>query len=236
MRFTKFFFLTAGIISGLLSPAHAQDSVKLRYIITTQPTQYLFRDFGITIEKVLRRRTVGLLLSYRPATQNGGGTTGGHGGAGYYIDNNMFNRNYNAFTVGYTGKYFPKAGRNFFMEAAFFYRHWWFFNKQCNYDQGEGGYGFDALRTKWQNVYGLKLSLGETIYLRTKGRLKPIIEVFMGVGLRYKTYVFESWQGTVDGQYYDYLKERGNSWEGRYDKTALIPFSIQGGVRLGIGF
>lgn len=235
MRINNKIFLIPIFIVLTQTFSFAQDTMQVKYRITILPSQFLFYDFPLTIERVYNRTSLGVIISYRPSTQNGGEISGGHGLFGYYLDNNFQNKLYNSYTVGFNTKYFLNKIKTFFLEGELFYRYWWFDNKNCYYPNVEG-YRFDATRTERQNVYGFKLLLGNSMQLKTKSKVKPILDVYVGVGFRYKTYVFETYNGTINNIYYSYKKETGDNWGDAHQRVSLgMPFSIQCGIKIGIG-
>lgn len=211
-----------------------QDTARVTFKIMTIPTQYIFHDFPLYFEKAIKRKAFGLTVSYRPSLKNSGEIHGGAGLAGYYIDQNFLNAMYNAITVGLNAKYFLHKRKNMFLEADFFYRYWWFNNKNCHYDNVEG-YRFNATRTEKQDVYGLKFLFGNSFQSKAKSRNKLVLDLYCGVGLRFKTYVFETRNGTVNDIYYSYKKETGSTASPQGRIMSGIPVSPQGGIRLGIG-
>lgn len=186
-----------------------ENSEKIR--ITTTPMQFFFYDFPISVEKRFNRHTVGLTFAYRPDTKNGGEVIGGHGVAGDYSIQNFWNPLYEAVTFGINSKYYFVKGRNFYLDARLFYRHWWFDNKYASYPNDEG-YRFEGLRTERQDVFGLKFLIGHTFIIETKGNLHPLIDVYFGLGTRYKTEKFITQNGTVYDIYYDNLLEKNSYW------------------------
>jgi len=202
-----------------------QDSTRVKFKIMTQPTQFLSNDFPLIFEKVFKRSALGLTIAYRPSTQNSGKIKSyGYGLAGIYWYQNFTNDLYNAVTVGVNSKYFIVKKYNLFIEAHLFYRYWWFNNKYAEFDNMEG-YRFKATRTERQNVYGLKILFGNSFQFKTKSKIKPIIDLYCGFGVRYKTWKFETFNGTIRDDYYTYKKETGNYW---------MP-TLQGGLKIGIG-
>ena len=220
-------FLFAGSLE-----THAQDSTQLRYIITTQPFQNAFLDFPVKVERLFRRQAVGITLGYRPATARGGSISDYPFAA--YMDMNMQNSLYNAFTLGGSSKYFLGKQSNLFLEAELFYRHWWFTDKVCSFNLANA-YRFSGTRTERQNVFGAKILFGSTLIRPSSNRIKMVVEIFGGVGFRAKMYHFETRNGTVKDKYYTYYVEEGNWKNAPTDIGFLHLVTPQLGVRLGIG-
>jgi hypothetical protein len=229
------YLVTLCFIVVLQSHSFCQDTTHVKYRITITPTQFIFLDFPVTIEKVFNRQTIGLTISYRPAPRNSGEIKGGTGGFGYYLDQGFRNQMYNAVTIGLLSKYYLSNFRKLYLEANPFYRYWWFDNKQCSYDNVEG-YNFDATRSETINEYGFKLFFGKSVMFRSKGKIKPVLDAFIGAGIRYKEYVYETYNGTVNGVYYTYKKETGNNWDDQHTMSYIPQITIQGGIRFGIIF
>ena len=202
----------------------SQDSTEVKLRITTIPIQLCFYDFPINIEKSFNQFTAGVITSYRLSTRNSGRVSGGVGLLGGYQTQNFWNPFYNALTIGLNSKYYFAKEKHDFIESILFYRYWWFNYKDCEYNNVEG-YNFQGTRTERQDVLGLKLLYGQSFTIKVKSKVKPIIDLYVGLGLRYNTYKFETFNGTVKGIYYDYKQDTGNSW---------AP-SFHFGLKLGIG-
>jgi len=191
----KKIILTVILLSLYCTNSNGQDTCRLNYRITTIPFQYLFNDYSFTFEKVYsNRRTLGLTLGFKPSTQNEGEITT-HGILGNYSFENYFNPFYNAITIGLNSKYYFSKYNNLFVDGNIFYGLWWFDKKNCSYNNIEDDV-WSGIRTEKQNVYGLKLLLGNTFQIRTNIKIKPIIDLYCGVGFRYKTCKFETFNGT----------------------------------------
>lgn len=191
--------------------------------ISTIPVQYFFLDFPFIIEKSYKRHTLGVLISYRPSTKSSGEIPGITGLGGEYIYQNYWNPLYNGVTAGFVSKYYLSEKRKSFLEADLFYRFWWFNNKDAIFDNVEG-YRFEGTRTERQYIAGLKLLFGSSKKLPSKSRYQPFLDTYFGLGVRYKYYQFETYDGFVWDQYYDYKKDQGNLW---------LP-SLHFGVRIGL--
>ena len=207
-----------------------QDTCRLNYRITTIPFQYLFNDYSFTFEKVYsNRRTLGLTLGFRPSTQSGGNLDFiPHGLIGGYSNQNFWNPLDNAITIGLNSKYYFSKYNNLFFEGNIFYRLWWFDKKNITYNDVENlDESWSGIRTERQNVYGLKLLFGNSFQIRTNIKIKPIIDLYCGVGLRYKTCRFETINGTFyNSLFLPYKLETENYW---------AP-SVHFGLKVGFGW
>jgi hypothetical protein len=204
----------------------AQETKGITYRIMTVPTQYVFNEYNLAVERVFKRNTLGLEFGFRPSTQRSGEAQSGGRGMwfGDYSNQNFVNKLYNGVTFGVNSKYYLSSQNKRYIEAVVFYRYWWFNDKNCYYNNVEG-YRFNGTRTESQNIFGIKLLFGRSFQLRTSFKLKPIMDLYCGVGVRYKSCVFETDNGTVGDMYYSYKQDLLQYW---------IP-SIQGGIKLGFG-
>lgn len=192
----------------LCNASFGQDSLKGNYRIMVTPTQFIFNDYTLSVEKLMGRHTLGLSLGYKPSTKEGGEVKGGSGLFGYYEDQNMWNDLYNAATIGLNSKYYFGKKQKFFGELQLFYRNWWFDNKQAIYKNIEG-YRFDGLRSEEQNVYGLKLMAGRSSRILKGDRNALALDFYAGIGLRYKTFWFKTAEGMVGDEYFGYRVDTG---------------------------
>ena len=76
--------------------------------------------------------------------------------------------------------------------------------------------------------------IGNSFWVKSKSNVRPILDVFFGLGLRYKTFEFETSNGTINDVYYSYKKEIGNS-NSPGKITFAPPISIQFGAKMGFG-
>lgn len=220
----KLFFLT--IFVSIISFSHAQDTtLHATFRVMTIPSQFAVLDFPVVFEKIVKRHSIGLLLSYRPSTQNTGEIRGSASGMyGAYIYETFQNELNNGVTIGVNTKYYMPQLYNLFFQCDLFYRYWWFENKDCYYNNVEG-YRFDGIRTESQNVYGLKLLIGRSFELKSNAKVKFLLDIYGGLSMRYRTYVYETVDGKVNDQYYPYFRETGSNF---------TP-SLQLGIKVGIG-
>ncbi len=171
---------------------------------------------------------MGLSLGFRPSTKNGGNLVFlPHGLIGGYTLQNFWNPLYNAFTIGLNSKYyFSKFNNdNRFIEGVLYYRFWWFNNKNCTYKNIEDG-SWSGVRTERQNVYGLKILLGNTFGFKQNRKTNRMIDLYYGIGLRYKRCKFETINGTFDE--YLFLPYKLDI------ENFLLP-SLHLGLRFGLG-
>lgn len=187
-----------------------------------KPTEAVFLNFEVNAAIGNKKTRYGILLSYRPSTQDSGlAKNGGSGAAGGY-GHNHYNKLYNSFTVGFYRKsYFGESLG--FWEVDIFYRNWSFKDKQARFETK--GYSFQGVRTENVNVYGLKILMGQTFFLTRKDkRLRLYGDIYAGAGIRYKQGYYKTSDGYVNDVYYDYIKE----------KYSEIWPSPQLGIKLGL--
>lgn len=216
-----FLFLILVATGSIVAEEKANEVIR----VTSVPTQYLFYDFPLVIEKRFDRYALGITLAYRVSTENSGEVDGLSGLMGDYWYQNFWNPMYNAFTVGVHSKYFLSSEGRWFIEPGLFYRYWWFDNKEVIYNNVEG-YSFDGKRSETQQVYAFKILIGSDISIKSSTKIKPVLEWYCGLGFRYKSYLFKTYEGTVNDQFYIYKEDMGNLWNP----------SIHLGIRLGIGY
>jgi len=161
-----------------------QDTTLIKYRITTSPLQYIFNNYSLAFEKTYKRHTYGLELGYRfNRSHKINNELHNYSYDLNYNLQNFFNYLYNAYSVSLNSKYYFKNNR--FIELNIFYRYWWFTNKYCEfYDEH---YNFTkGVKTEKQNVYGIKFLYGKSFNIKSSGKIKPIIDLYCGIGLRYK--------------------------------------------------
>jgi len=214
----KTLFFTFFIVICFFYPTFGQDSGRIKYSISTNVSQYLFLDFPVTFEKYYNRHTIGLTMSYRPSTMNSAVITdigfGAVPGTGY-VNQNFHNFLYNAMTIGLNSKYFLTTPNRFYIDVNLFYRYWWFDKKYATYDANVEkplAYHFNGVRSEKQNILGLRLLIGVTKAFREGHKIRPIINMYFGTGLRYKIYNFETFSGYVNNEYYTYKKDTWGQW------------------------
>jgi len=223
-KYTVFILL---VFLSALSFARSNDTTHVHWKITTKPTELLLGNIPLTVEKVYKRRTLGLTLAYRPSYQSSGNvSSAGSGLAGDYEYQYAMNKIVQGAYVGINSKnYIFGAHRKFYIDPELFFRRWWCNNKNESFSNVEG-YHFNATRTESINVYGLKILMGYSfVFCKTKAH-KIVMDTYFGTGLRYKTWNYESTNGTVNGVYYTNKTDSGNSF---------LP-SVHLGVQFGVGF
>lgn len=189
-----------------------QDTLKRNYRVLITPSQFVFNDYSIVVEKFFGRRSLGLTIGYKPSTKAGGEILGvGHGLFGVYEDQNMWNGLYNAATISLNSKYYFGKKSRFFGDVCLFYRNWWFENKYARYDNDEG-YRFDGLRSEKQDVYGVKLLVGYSTFMIKRNINSMVIDFYVGIGLRNKSVWFKTLEGLVYETYHENFNEKRNSF------------------------
>jgi hypothetical protein len=214
-------FLLVVFVSGL-SFFHAQSQRVIE--VGIKPTEAAFLNFEANAAIGNQKTRYGIFLSYRPGTQSSGEVkSAGSGSAGGYGQPH-YNKLYTSYTVGLYQKTYFKKNRSNYFEADVFYRNWSFKNKQAFFNNVEG-YRFDGTRTENVDVYGLKLLLGHTVFLSPKeNKCRFYLDIYGGLGIRYKQETYETVDGYIYDEYYAYKKDKFNS----------TPIGVQGGVKFGI--
>jgi hypothetical protein len=173
-----------------------------------KPTELAFLNFETNLAIGNKKARYGIILGYRPSTQDSGlvksGGSGMHGGYGH----NYLNRLYRGYTFGIYQKTYLNGTLDFFIETDLFYRNWNFKNKPAEFRNAEG-YEFNGVRTESQDVYGLKLVAGKTFMLTSKPRKANMyLDAFIGAGFRYQEMTYETFNGFVGETYYSYKMDR----------------------------
>ena len=181
--------------------------------VSIKPMELLFLNFETHIGIGTAKTRYGLLLSFRPSTQDSGlaksGGTGAAGGYGYRYNNRL----YRAYTVGLYNKVYINKALDVFLETDIFYRNWHFDKKPAEYRNVEKTMQeFKGVRTENVDVYCLKLLVGQTLPFKTKRevKFKPYADVYIGAGIRYQKETYETFNGTVGGTFYAYKKDRSH--------------------------
>jgi hypothetical protein len=173
-----------------------------------KPTEFAFLNFETNFAIGNKKTRYGIILSYRPSTQDSGLVkSGGSGAAGGY-GHPHYNKLYTSYTFGLYQKTYLNKASDLFLETDLLYRNWSFEKKQAEFDNVEG-YRFKGLRTENVDVYCLKLLLGKTLLLtRKKKKFTPYLDVYIGAGIRYKEETYETFNGYVYDTYYNYRKDK----------------------------
>lgn len=214
------FFLVVIIFSSSFLQVQSQKVIE----IGIKPTEFIFRNFEANAAIGNQKARYGIFMSYRPSTQSAGEVkSSGSGAAGGY-GHNHYNKLYNSYTVGLYQKTYINKKLTAYLETDVFYRNWSFKNKQASFKNAEG-YRFDGIRTENVDVYGLKLLLGQTVFLSSsKNKHRFYLDIYGGLGIRRKKEAYETVDGYVYDDYYTYKKDEFNS----------TPIGIQGGVKFGL--
>ncbi len=216
MQKFKYVFILALSSSVLIAQRNSQN-----YRFTTEFTQYIFGNIPISIEKIVGKKvTVGLDLGIRFATKQSGTFDNKdyfpftNKGVYDYTNQNTFNRFYNAYTVGFHFKYYFKEQRTFYLEPAFYYRYWFFNEKQIEFTRGDisggfEGYFFNGFRNENQEDYVFGLNFGRTIKLKQGRKNRYVLDFEMGIGIIDRSYKFFTERGSVEDVPVRAFTERG---------------------------
>lgn len=231
-------FLFLSVLLVFTSPTFAQNSPRKGFRITTLPSQYLYRDLNITVERLINRFTIGGTLSYRIGLKGsnyyGDGLVTDPSGSGLfsnkYLIATMGNRFSTGYTIGLNAKYYIKQITNTFFEFYPFYRHWGIKDEHITYYPESTIIGFSGKRTESIDIYGFKLLFGFSRKWHEEGA-QFLIDFHVGSGWRLKTYYFETRDGYVNGylgrrEEAPYIRERGS----------FNTFSLHVGIKLGVGW
>jgi hypothetical protein len=180
-----------------------------------KPTEWFLMNFETHFAMGTDKHRYGIYFSYRPSFEDSleisaGGKSSMPAPPKGYGWSNFNNFLYHAYTIGWFYKVYSKKNPTLFYEADMFYRNWHFNRKLLNLvDDGRRTKG---IRTENVDVYGLKLLIGKTVLFTGKGkRIKTYVDMYAGIGGRYKTQQYETFNGTVDDVYYDYFKQRSHT-------------------------
>jgi hypothetical protein len=194
--------------------------------ITVTPTQFIFCEFPITFEKTLSNKfSVGVTLSYKKDTQENGKVWSWDGLGSYYPNLNLWNKLYEAAGINASSKYYYTKCKNWYIELNFSYKHLWFDSKNAVFDNVEG-YRFNGTRTERQNVFVIRPLIGYSFCINIAGKIKPIIDIYAGIGIRRDFFTFKTFNGTVYETYYEYKKETGTY------TTPSFHFGIKTGISI----
>lgn len=229
--------LTTILASKLLPAQNQNDSIPkgyytTRWLIQFKPLQAIFVEFPVSVEYGFNKHGFGLEVAYRPSWKRNLAVIDYE-----YIERlwenyralNYFNPLQNAITVGTFHKIYFDRWRCMHLKTHFYYRHWWFNEKETSYRDKvrpwEQGYQFSGIRTERQNIYGVKATFGATFSIDVNKKLEVILEPYVGFGYRYRTFYYQTRDGKFWDEPVDYVEERGGDHI----------FTYQIGLSLGFG-
>jgi hypothetical protein len=194
----------------------AQDASAPRYRLTTIPTQLIFLELPVVLERRIGRHTAGVLGSYRPAIKDEGTVIGN----GPYHFQNYWNFAYSMTSIGVLHKYYLRDRSGLHLETSLIYRRWWLNGKAISYTDE-----FNGLRTEEQKVYVLKFLIGKSIIWKKEKGPARVMEFHIGPSIRLKRSNFTTHHGIVNGVAED---------EFHQTESSILP-ALQLGFRYGIG-
>lgn len=162
------------------STIQAQPSAKYR--ISFQPAQLGVQEFSLAAERLHAKSSLGILLAYRFKGELSYGFPEWN-----FLSNlepTYTTQYFQALTLGITTKSFFSTRRTWYWEGQLFLRHWW----EKRYIEYQDIYNSKAYIKMTDNYFiesiGVKGLLGYTAHLSRRGRVRPIITVHTGLGLR----------------------------------------------------
>lgn len=228
----KYALLGLGLFS-LCFFCEAQTERDRVHLVRFQPFQLFVREFSLEYELPLGTKiSLGIGAAYR-VSQTGEGL-----GLFRNVYSELFSYEYlqavNPIYSGYkfnlTPRLYLDEEHSWYLASEFFYRNWSKGRGQAEFlgtEISDGGYTYSGDRKENIDVIGLKVLFGFSYFFMDIGnRTEANVTIFTGIGLRSKTYTYETWDGRVNEKEVDYLKETGSK--------RMI--SVHLGVLLGIGF
>ena len=175
--------------------------------VSIKPLEFCLLNFETNIAVGTERSRLGLILAYRPSTQDSGHVEPFGHGADFGDYRTEFNKLYASYTLGLYYKRYFFRDKSYYFEGDLLFRNWYFKDKQASFDNGEN-YNFDGTRTENVKVYALKILGGKTFMLGSEeNKFRLFLDLYSGLGIRYKDAVYETYNGYVNGTYYAYHKE-----------------------------
>lgn len=223
--------LTTLVLFGVFGFTEAQNEIgvdskhssagysRQRWMVMVRPIQFAFVEFPVIGEYSYNKNGFGLLFGFRPAYKKNLPLIEYE-----YVERlwenyralNYFNPLQNSVTVGTYYKVYFLDSYLWHIKTEVFYRHWWFNEKQTEYEDkvrfDKQGYQFKGLRTESQDVYAIQASWGWTFQVSTKFKYDYFIETCVGIGFRYRTFLYETRDGEFWGEPIDYNLERGHDF------------------------
>ncbi|MEZ0607647.1 hypothetical protein ACAW74_03975 [Fibrella sp. WM1] len=194
-----------------------------------QPLQLLLREAVLSYEwPVGKRMGLQVAVGYRYRNPRASPEMAlGTGATVSYESSYMLNPHHQAIKLAAGPVIYLNDKRSMYLQAEYFFRHWWLDNTRIVVNSDRVAYSFDAYRTERINVYGAKVLLGVLgVFGRSVGTRPATYSPYLGVGFRVKTYWYESRQGVVGGKPVDYQLEQG----------AIALPTLHAGVLVTLGF
>lgn len=166
--------------------------------LNIKPPEFAFLNVETQIGIGTPKARYGLLLSYRPSTQDSGLAKSVGTGAADGYGHGVANRLCRAYTAGLYNKTNISKTLTTFLETDIFYRNRHFDKKQAEYHNAEKtAQDFNGIRTENVDVYCLKLLLGKTrLFKPTKEKkTKLYVDAYIGAGIRYQEETYETFNG-----------------------------------------
>ncbi|WP_344825997.1 hypothetical protein [Rurimicrobium arvi] len=172
---------------------------------TVQPLQLIVGEISANADWVYKRNSFGVIGAYRSRKLSENYAPD--------IESPSYLRNdLNAVSIGFSYKRVFSADRRWYYDVQAFYRHWWNYN-DYSYPDG-AGQTVTGRQTTDYNVYAIKALLGYKVVMARRGKIRPCLLVFAGVGTRIRTYTYEATSttgGVPDPEYsFGYVRKLGS--------------------------
>ncbi|MGC4057327.1 MAG: hypothetical protein QM743_04295 [Chitinophagaceae bacterium] len=173
--------------------------------LTVQPLQLIVGEISANADWVYKRNGFGVVGAYRSRKLSENYAPDIE--APSYLSNDL-----NAVTMGFSYKRFFSANRRWYYEGQALYRHWWNYN---DYSYPDGmGQTVRGRNTTDYNVYAVKALLGCKVVTARRGKIRPCLLVFAGIGTRIRTYAYETTSTTGGipdpGYSFGYVRKLGS--------------------------
>lgn len=178
------------------------------------PTQFVFKEIPVTVEKFIgSRNTIGLHFAYKF------GKNISRDSMRYRSINHFyFMGEYNARTIALSTKWYFDHYKIKYFDLVLFNRYWWY--DKVSYVNN----GIPLTTQDKMNVWGMKLIMGTTVYSMHKSRFVPYANLYAGIGIRFKAIQSEIFDSNPTGVFINYSSDY---------QEGLLP-SIQAGVNVGL--
>lgn len=151
-----------------------------KWRLTTQPLQFMLLDFPVNAEMVFKNLAVGATIGYRVAAGDKFDFSTGTGDD--KISSEYLEGKSQALTFGVNAKHFFNSRNGWYYETQLFYRRWW--RREALDNFYPAGTYESIFRTYGKDVIGSKFLIGYSEMLSDKGKIRPVLNGYAGLGFR----------------------------------------------------